>query len=159
MSRQTADERASLRNREIGFVFQQFHLLPRLNVKQNVALPLVYRSVAPDALEYRVNQALEKVGMAAYIQHRPSQLSGGQQQRVAIARALAGNPRLILADEPTGALDSKTGESILNLFLQLQEEGRTLIIVTHDERVALRCQRQIRMQDGRIVTGVDHALA
>lgn len=146
------EELASLRNRHIGFVFQQFNLLPRFNAMQNVALPLIYRNMGAEETEQRVMQALSRVGMQAFARHRPTQLSGGQQQRVAIARALVGEPSLILADEPTGALDSRTGAEVLNLFLALHAEGRTLILVTHDEHIARRCPRRITLADGQIVT-------
>jgi putative ABC transport system ATP-binding protein len=148
------DERAVLRNEYIGFVFQQFNLLSRLNALQNVALPLTYRAdrastqIKEDAL-----RALQRVGMRDYALHRPTQLSGGQQQRVAIARALVGEPRVILADEPTGALDSATGNDIMALFHTLHQEGRTLILVTHDERIAAQCGRRIAIADGRIIYG------
>lgn len=148
------DELARLRNRHIGFVFQQFHLLPRFNASQNVALPLIYRNLPADEVAQRVHQALERVGMAAFARHRPTQLSGGQQQRVAIARALVGEPEVILADEPTGALDSRTGAEVLNLFLTLHSEGRTVIMVTHDEQVARQCARRITLADGQIVNEV-----
>ena len=146
------DELAILRNQQIGFVFQQFNLLSRFNAKQNVALPLIYRNnISPIEIEERVMQALARVGMESFAHHRPTQLSGGQQQRVAIARALVGEPQVILADEPTGALDSKTGTDVLNLFLTLHAEGRTIIMVTHDNQVAARCNRRITLVDGQVV--------
>ncbi len=145
------DEAATLRNQQIGFVFQQFNLLPRFSALHNVALPLTYRGVPPDEAKERVLQALERVGMRAYAHHRPTQLSGGQQQRVAIARALVTDPGVILADEPTGALDSKTGTDVMNLFLALHAEGRTLIMVTHDEQIAALCHRRITLADGIVV--------
>ncbi|MDP1604932.1 MAG: ABC transporter ATP-binding protein [Legionella sp.] len=145
------DELAVLRNQHIGFVFQQFNLLPRFNARQNVALPLIYRNVAAADIEKRVMQALTRVGMQSFASHRPTQLSGGQQQRVAIARALVGEPEVILADEPTGALDSRTGTDVLNLFLALNAEGRTIIMVTHDEQVAAQCSRRVTMADGEII--------
>ncbi|HAU1605815.1 TPA: ABC transporter ATP-binding protein [Legionella pneumophila] len=145
------DEAAELRNQNIGFVFQQFNLLPRFTALQNVALPLTYRGVNPSLIKEKVEHALEKVGMRQYIRHRPTQLSGGQQQRVAIARALVTDPQVILADEPTGALDSKTGTEVMNLFLALHQEGRTIIMVTHDEHVAAQCKRQITLADGAII--------
>ncbi|STX27554.1 ABC transporter ATP-binding protein [Legionella beliardensis] len=146
------DELAILRNQQIGFVFQQFNLLSRFNAKQNVALPLIYRNnISPVEIEERVMQALARVGMESFAHHRPTQLSGGQQQRVAIARALVGEPQVILADEPTGALDSKTGTDVLNLFLTLHAEGRTIIMVTHDNQVAARCNRRITLVDGQVV--------
>jgi putative ABC transport system ATP-binding protein len=148
------DDLARLRNHHIGFVFQQFNLLPRFNAKQNVALPLIYRNLPADEMERRVMQALHRVGMASFAQHRPTQLSGGQQQRVAIARALVGEPEVILADEPTGALDSRTGSEVMNLFLTLHNEGRTIIMVTHDEQVAAQCARRITLADGQVVAEV-----
>ncbi|CZJ18899.1 Macrolide export ATP-binding/permease protein MacB [Legionella pneumophila] len=145
------DEAADLRNQNIGFVFQQFNLLPRFTAMQNVALPLTYRGVNPTLIKEKVEQALDKVGMRQYIRHRPTQLSGGQQQRVAIARALVTDPQVILADEPTGALDSRTGSEVMNLFLALHQEGRTIIMVTHDEHVAAQCKRRITLADGAII--------
>lgn len=147
----TDDELADLRNHSIGFIFQQFNLLPRFNAMQNVALPLTYRGVAPDEIKERVLNALTHVGMRDYARHRPMQLSGGQQQRVAIARALVTEPQVLLADEPTGALDSRTGTDVMNLFLRLHAEGRTIIMVTHDEHVAALCKRRITLADGVIV--------
>lgn len=146
-----ADALAILRNQSIGFVFQQFNLLPRLNAKQNVALPLTYRNMAANEMKERVHNALAKVGMDAYADHRPTQLSGGQQQRVAIARALVSEPGVILADEPTGALDSRTSAEVMTLFLTLHQEGRTIIMVTHDEQVAAQCSRCITIADGQII--------
>ena len=146
-----ADELATLRNQSIGFVFQQFNLLPRLNAKQNVALPLTYRNMSASEIKEKVIMALARVGMESYAEHRPTQLSGGQQQRVAIARALVGEPGVILADEPTGALDSRTGREVMNLFLALHQEGRTIIMVTHDEQVAAQCARCITIADGQII--------
>ncbi len=146
----TDDETATLRNQSIGFVFQQFNLLPRFTAMQNVALPLIYRGENAGETKEKVLKALEHVGMRQYAHHRPTQLSGGQQQRVAIARALVTEPQVILADEPTGALDSKTGTEVMNLFLALHAEGRTIIMVTHDEHVAAQCKRQITIADGRI---------
>lgn len=142
------DELALLRNRYIGFVFQQFNLLPRFNVKQNVALPLMYRNMCVNERDERVMAVLSHVGMETFIHHRPTQLSGGQQQRVAIARALVGEPEVIFADEPTGALDSQTGEKVLSLFHALHREGRTIVLITHDETIAKQCQRRLRMMDG-----------
>jgi putative ABC transport system ATP-binding protein len=147
----TEDELAHLRNQSIGFVFQQFNLLPRFNAEQNVALPLTYRNVLASEMKERVMTALDRVGMAPYARHRPTQLSGGQQQRVAIARALVGEPQVILADEPTGALDSRTGSEVMKLFHTLHAEGRTLIMVTHDEQIASQCARRITLADGEIV--------
>lgn len=145
------DDRARLRNQHIGFVFQQFNLLSRFTALQNVALPLTYRDLSESAIQKQALQALDRVGMKAFAMHRPTQLSGGQQQRVAIARALVGEPQVILADEPTGALDSVTGQEIMNLFRALNQEGRTLILVTHDDHVAQQCSRRITLADGRII--------
>lgn len=146
------DERAYIRNHKIGFVFQSFFLLPRLNALKNVGLPLIYRGLSPGEMEQRAATVLKKVGMADRTHHLPAQLSGGQQQRVAIARAIVGEPAIILADEPTGALDSKIGQGIMDLFIQLnQEEKTTIIIVTHDQHVAAQCQRVIHIADGQLV--------
>lgn len=144
------DALANLRNQQIGFVFQQFNLLPRFNAQQNVALPLIYRNLPVYEIEERVMMALARVGMQDFAAHKPNQLSGGQQQRVAIARALVGEPQVILADEPTGALDSRTGTEVMKLFLALHSEGRTIIMVTHDEQVARQCPRRITLADGQI---------
>lgn len=152
VSNLTADETANLRNQSIGFVFQQFNLLPRFTALQNVALPLTYSDVNPGEIQDKVMYSLQRVGMQDYARHKPLQLSGGQQQRVAIARALVNKPQVILADEPTGALDSKTGHEVMDLFLSLADEGRTLIIVTHDERIAAQCKRCITLADGQVVS-------
>lgn len=143
------DELSAIRNKEIGFVFQQFHLLPKLTALDNVCLPLLYRGVPKNEREKLAEEMLTKVGMGERGGHRPNELSGGQQQRVAIARALCGGPSLILADEPTGALDTATGKEIMDLFLSLNdEEGITVVIITHDPGLAKRCKRSIRMRDG-----------
>ena len=147
----TPDALAILRNQRIGFVFQQFNLLPRFTAAQNIALPLTYRNIHPRLINQRVSEVMARVGMESFSAHRPTQLSGGQQQRVAIARALVGEPQVLLADEPTGALDSQTGRDIMKLFLALHAEGRTIILVTHDEQVASRCERRITLADGQIV--------
>jgi putative ABC transport system ATP-binding protein len=147
----TDDESALLRNQNIGFVFQQFNLLPRFTAMQNVSLPLVYRGTEAAEIKEKVHAALEHVGMSRYAQHRPTQLSGGQQQRVAIARALVTEPQVILADEPTGALDSRTGSEVMNLFLSLHAQGRTIIMITHDEHVAALCKRRITLADGAVI--------
>lgn len=153
------DALAELRNRQIGFVFQQFNLLSRLTAEQNVALPLTYRQLHQSDIKSRVMQALQRVGMESYAHHRPTQLSGGQQQRVAIARALVGDPTVIMADEPTGALDSKTGTDVLNLFLELHQEGRTILIITHDENIAATCSRRLVLADGQIIAEQHHDAA
>lgn len=141
---------AQVRNREIGFVFQSFHLLPRLTVLQNVMQPLVYRAMPRAERERRAIAALEKVGLGNRLAHRPNQLSGGQRQRVAVARALVGEPSILLADEPTGNLDSKTSADIMALFDQLHRQGQTVIVVTHEPDIAAHCRRTIRLADGRI---------
>jgi putative ABC transport system ATP-binding protein len=144
------DERARIRNSRIGFVFQTFNLLPQLSALDNVALPLLYQGRNPD-VRARTTSALEKVGLADRIGHRPTELSGGERQRVAIARALVTEPALLLADEPTGNLDSRTGEEILRLLTDLHGSGRTLLLVTHDAGVAAHAERVILMQDGKIM--------
>jgi putative ABC transport system ATP-binding protein len=150
----TSDQLAAERNLNIGFIFQQFNLLPRFTVTQNLQLPLIYRRENPVVMEKKINAVLEEVAMSAYASYKPTQLSGGQQQRVAIARALVGSPKIILADEPTGALDSKTGEEIMRLFLNLHSEGRTVILITHDKKVASLCHRIITIGDGMIASDV-----
>jgi putative ABC transport system ATP-binding protein len=146
-----SDEEASrVRNATIGFVFQSFHLIPQLSILENVATPLLYGDVPPDDWDARSARALERVGLQERSSHRPSELSGGEAQRVAVARALVTEPRLILADEPTGNLDSATGETIAELLLGCQREGRTVVIVTHNEALAARAQRVVRLRDGRI---------
>ncbi|MGL5742259.1 MAG: ABC transporter ATP-binding protein [Legionella sp.] len=147
----TDDEAAELRNQNIGFVFQQFNLLPRFSAMQNVSLPLIYRGAGAAEIKEKALAALECVGMSRYAQHRPTQLSGGQQQRVAIARSLVTEPKVILADEPTGALDSRTGNEVMNLFLSLHGQGRSIIMITHDEHIAALCQRRITLVDGMVL--------
>ena len=146
------DQRASIRNRAIGFVFQSFNLLPRTTARENVELPLFYSGVATAERKQRATQALQQVGLAKRTGDFPNQLSGGEQQRVAIARALVTDPLLILADEPTGALDSKTGREILGLLTQLKDTRRTLILVTHDTSIAAVAERKIIVLDGQVVT-------
>ena len=141
---------ADIRNKMIGFVFQQYNLLPRMNILENVELPLLYAHVATHEREKRALEALEKVGLAEKAKQMPKQLSGGQQQRVSIARALAANPSLILADEPTGALDSKTSRQVLDFFKKIHEEGNTVIMITHDNSIAIEAKRVIRIADGKI---------
>ena len=144
-------ERARIRNREIGFIFQAFNLIGDLNVYENVELPLTYRGMPSAERKKRVLEALEKVGMSHRVKHYPSQLSGGQQQRVAVARALGGDPVILLADEPTGNLDSANGEAVMQLLRDLHREGATLCMVTHDPRYARHADRNVQLYDGRIV--------
>ncbi len=150
---------AAIRNQKIGFVFQFFNLLPKLSVLQNAELPMIYSSIPHKERRDRAMQALKMVGLENRSKHRPSQLSGGQQQRVAIARALVNNPRIIMADEPTGNLDSHTGEAILELFRQLSQQGRTIALVTHDPEIAAVTPRRIEIRDGKIAPQVDATLA
>jgi putative ABC transport system ATP-binding protein len=145
------DALADLRNREIGFVFQTFQLLPRASALANVELPLVYRGVPRRERRAHAESALRAVGLANRMTHRPNELSGGQRQRVAIARALVGEPSILLADEPTGNLDSATGEEIMRLFSDLHGRGHTILLVTHEAKLAARCPRAIRLMDGRVV--------
>lgn len=141
---------ASIRNKEIGFVFQQFQLLTRLNAWQNVELPLVYRGLPEKIRKERAKEMLQKVGLADKLQNRPNQLSGGQQQRVAIARAMVTEPTILLADEPTGALDQKTGQQIMELFHELHDEGKTIIMITHDKEIARHASRIVHILDGQL---------
>jgi putative ABC transport system ATP-binding protein len=146
-------QRARVRNREIGFIFQSFNLIGDLTVWQNIELPLTYRGLTAAERRERVDEALTKVGMTARAKHYPAQLSGGQQQRVAVARALGGRPSILLADEPTGNLDSKNGEAVMALLRDLHAEGATICLVTHDERYARDAQRSIHLFDGKVVNG------
>src|SRR5213593_2932004 len=149
-------ERARIRNREVGFIFQSFNLIGDLTVFENVELPLTYRGMATSERKQRVDAALEKVGMSQRTKHYPSQLSGGQQQRVAVARALAGKPSILLADEPTGNLDSKNGEAVMQLLGELHREGATICMVTHDDRCAGHAQRAVHLFDGRVAEEQAH---
>ena len=155
----SARQLASIRNRKIGFVFQFFNLLPKLNVLQNVELPMIYSGISGKERRERAMASLEAVDMANRAKHRPSQLSGGQQQRAAIARALVNSPRIVFADEPTGNLDSHTGEAILSLFRKLSTEGRTIVLVTHDPEIAAVKPRRIEIRDGRIAEKLDLTFA
>ena len=150
------DELAVVRNREIGFVFQSFHLLPRQSALQNVMQPLVYRRMASAERRERAARALQQVGLGDRLDHRPNQLSGGQRQRVAVARALVGEPSILLADEPTGNLDSRTSAEIMALFDALHAAGQTVVVVTHEPDIAAHCRRTIRVLDGRVVEDVQN---
>ena len=145
------NELAQVRNQEIGFVFQSFHLLPRLTVLENVMQPLVYRGIPRAERVVRAKQALEQVGLGNRLGHRPNQLSGGQRQRVAVARALVGKPSILLADEPTGNLDSRTSAEIMALFDEVHSSGQTVVVVTHEPDIAAHCRRTLRVSDGKIV--------
>jgi len=145
------DQQAEIRNKMLGFIFQQYNLIPKLNVLENVELPLLYAGVPERERRERALRALDRVGLAGKSKNRPNQLSGGQQQRVSIARALAGDPSVILADEPTGALDSRTGREVLHFLKQLHEEGNTVVLITHDNSIAVKAERIVRLQDGKII--------
>ncbi|MNS17551.1 Macrolide export ATP-binding/permease protein MacB [compost metagenome] len=145
------DQLAEVRNREIGFVFQSFNLLPRYSALKNVELPLIYADLSARERAERATEALVRVGLAERLRNRPNELSGGQKQRVAIARAIVNRPAILMADEPTGALDTQTGNEIMKLFQELNDQGITLLVVTHEPDIAAMCKRVIRMQDGRIV--------
>ena len=145
------DQQAEIRNRMLGFIFQQYNLIPKLTVQENVELPLLYAGVSAEERRERAIQSLERVGLADKRKNLPSQLSGGQQQRVSIARALAGKPSVILADEPTGALDSRTGREVLRFLQKLNQEGDTVVLITHDNSIAVKAKRIVRLQDGRII--------
>jgi putative ABC transport system ATP-binding protein len=145
------DQQAEIRNKMLGFIFQQYNLIPKLTVQENVELPLLYAGVSTEERRERAVRSLERVGLADKRKNLPSQLSGGQQQRVSIARALAGEPSVILADEPTGALDSRTGREVLGFLQKLNAEGDTVVLITHDNSIAVRAKRIIRLQDGRVI--------
>ena len=145
------DELAEIRNELLGFIFQQYNLLPKLDILENVELPLAYAGMPRAERHQRAREVLEQVGLADKIHHKPTQLSGGQQQRVSIARALAGKPAVILADEPTGALDSRTGREVLALLQELHRQGNTVVLITHDNSIAVQAQRIIRLEDGKVV--------
>ena len=153
----TEDELAVIRNRKIGFVFQQFNLLPKLTAQENVELPLIYQGMSAGKRRERSEEVLERVGLLDRMDHKPTELSGGQQQRVAIARALAGNPSLILADEPTGNLDSRTGAEVMALFHELHEAGNTIVLITHDSGIAAQTPRAIHIHDGRVLDPADQS--
>jgi len=142
---------AEIRNKKIGFVFQKFNLLPRLSAYENIELPLIYRGLNPKARKEKTFQAMEQVGLTDWARHKPAEMSGGQQQRVAIARALAGDPKLVLADEPTGNLDSKSGTEVMDILKELNRNGRTVLLITHDLDVANSAERKISIQDGLIM--------
>ncbi len=145
------DQQAEIRNKMLGFIFQQYNLIPKLSVLENVELPLLYAGVPGEERRERAIRSLERVGLADKGKNLPSQLSGGQQQRVSIARALAGTPSVILADEPTGALDSRTGREVLKFLKQLNREGDTVVLITHDNSIAVKADRIVRLQDGKII--------
>lgn len=151
VSKMNDDEQAEIRNKKLGFIFQQYNLITKLNVLQNVELPLLYAGLSEKEQEERGLASLERVGLREKAGNMPAQLSGGQQQRVSIARALAGDPSIILADEPTGALDSRTGKEVLGFLKKLHKEGNTIVLITHDNTIAAQAERVIRIQDGRVV--------
>ncbi|MCH5192104.1 MAG: ABC transporter ATP-binding protein [Oscillospiraceae bacterium] len=157
VSNMTDDELSEIRNKQIGFIFQGFNLIPSLNAVENVELPLVYRGMRKEERNRLALEALDRVGLSHRLDHLPKQMSGGQQQRVAIARAVAARPPIILADEPTGNLDSHSGVEVMKILHELHEEGRTIILITHDNDIALEAQRVIRIQDGQIVSDVVNA--
>ena len=146
---------AHIRSKEIGFIFQQFNLLPKLTARENVELPLVYQGMSAGKRHARSEEVLERVGLLDRMDHKPTELSGGQQQRVAIARALAGKPSLLLADEPTGNLDSRTGAEVMKLFHELHEAGNTIVLITHDAKIAAQTPRAIHIHDGRVLEPAD----
>jgi len=143
---------AEIRNLKIGFVFQSFNLLPYLNAYKNIELPMIFAGIEKNKRKKRVDELLEIVDMTNRALHKPTEMSGGEQQRIAVARSLANNPEIILADEPTGNLDSKIGDSIMNLFMKLWESGKTIIMITHDPKVAVRCEKKVELLDGKIET-------
>ena len=151
VSNLTDDEQAEIRNKTLGFIFQQYNLLPKLNILDNVKLPLLYRGLKEHEQNELAMEALKRVGIDNKAHHKPSQLSGGQQQRASIARALAPSPSVILADEPTGALDSKTSKEVIDFLVELNNQGNTIILITHDNSIAARAKRVIRIQDGKII--------
>ena len=153
------DALADLRNHQLGFVFQQFHLLPQLTAMENVMLPMVYAGVPAGERRRRAQEALERVGLGQRLNNKPNQLSGGQQQRVAIARAIINNPAMLLADEPTGALDSRTTEEVLAIFDELHRSGITLVLVTHEDEVAARAEQVVQFRDGRLIGSVDQSVS
>lgn len=146
------DQLAEIRNEKIGFIFQRYNLLTKLNVYENVEIPLIYLGLSSSERKQRIADALEQVGLSNRVHHKPTELSGGQQQRVSIARALATNPSLIMADEPTGALDSKTGKEVLALLQDLHKTGRTIVLITHDLSIAEKAERRIQIKDGHIIS-------
>ena len=151
------DELATIRGKKIGFVFQQFNLLPKLTAQENVELPLIYQGMSAGKRHKRSQEALERVSLYDRRHHKPTELSGGQQQRVAIARALAGSPSLILADEPTGNLDSKTGADVMQLFHELHQAGNTIVLITHDAKIAAQTPRSIHIHDGKVLEQMDES--
>ena len=151
VSRLTDDEQSEIRNKKLGFIFQQYNLLPKLNILENVELPLLYKGLSDKEQYDLAMDALRRVGISDKYHHKPSELSGGQQQRASIARALAGSPSVILADEPTGALDSKTSKEVIDFLIELNNQGNTIILITHDNSIAARAKRVIRIQDGKII--------
>ena len=151
VDRMNKDELAVIRNEMLGFIFQQYNLLPKLDLMENVEVPLIYADVPARERRQRAKAALERVGLGAKLHSRPNQLSGGQQQRVSIARALAGDPAVILADEPTGALDSRTGREVLGMLQELHRQGNTVVLITHDNSIAVQAERIIRLEDGHII--------
>ncbi len=151
VSKLTDDEQSEIRNKTLGFIFQQYNLLPKLNILENVKLPLMYKGLKESEQTERAMEALKRVGIDNKCHHKPSQLSGGQQQRASIARALAGSPSVILADEPTGALDSKTSAEVIDFLINLNSLGNTIILITHDNSIAAKAKRVIRIHDGKII--------